>query len=178
MLIGITGQARAGKDTIGDHLIRQHKFQRLSFAAPLKAAAYEMTKCWDNFDLYGDNKEVVHEDIGVSPREFLQKLGTEFGRSINKDLWLMVAETTYAAMPEENVVITDVRFENEAQWVRSMGGVIWHVERPMIGIPSVREHSSESGIEPGAGDVLLRNNSSIAALQGIVDMELAINQKC
>lgn len=61
------------------------------------------------------------------------------------------------------IVITDIRFENEAAFLRSHNGVIWHIVRP--GLQLVNAHSSEAGIERRPEDALIMNDGSLDQLE-------------
>jgi hypothetical protein len=88
MLIGLTGKARSGKDTVAGYLNNKHMFSHYWFSKPMKDACRTIFG-WDDRHLYGDLKEVVDPVYGISPRVALQTLGTERGRNcINQDLWL------------------------------------------------------------------------------------------
>lgn len=61
------------------------------------------------------------------------------------------------------IVITDIRFENEAAFLRSHNGVIWHIVRP--GVQLVNAHSSEAGIERKPDDIVIMNDGSLDQLE-------------
>lgn len=152
-IIGITGLAGSGKDTIADHLILKHGFVRYGFSDPLKAM----------LDVIGvdcrtrETKEVPDSLLGVSPRRMMQTLGTEWGRSLHPDFWLLLADV--AVRGRSAVVVPDVRFVNEAKWIKKNGGQIWRVLRPNLA--AVESHSSESGLPDVLVDHTFLNISSI-----------------
>jgi hypothetical protein len=176
-LIGVTGRAGSGKDTVADYLCKHHGFYKYSFAAPLK----EMLKVIGVFDDRA-TKELPHPVFGVSPRRMMQTLGTDWGRdTICDDIWLRVAEqrlrggativlNSYQYMgneisdvgPAKGMVISDVRFENEAAWVRRQGGLLIHLVRP--GLAAVEAHASEAGIVEVGGDAYIENDGTIEEL--------------
>lgn len=159
-LIGLTGRAGCGKNTVGDMLSMLPEgngmpFELLAFAAPLKEMLdglldylgedYIDVGDWDAREW----KESPLKSIGVSPRRLAQTLGTEWGREmIHPDIWLKCAGHSVALLAEEegveHICFTDCRFENEASWIRGQGGEVWHILRP--GIEPVEAHKSESGI--------------------------------
>lgn len=67
------------------------------------------------------------------------------------------------------VIIKDVRFENEADFIRSHNGTIWHVKRDNAA--KVINHSSERGIEIKQGDIIINNNGSLIELESTVERE-------
>lgn len=151
MIIGVAGKARAGKDTVSEMiqmLSYDHgpsEFHKYEFARPLKEAC-RVIFGWDDRHLYGDLKEEIDPLFGVTPRYAMQTLGTEWGRDlINKDTWVLRAEREH--QNRGNIVVSDVRFENECHWVQNAGGVIINVYRPEADeISGVSEHASEQGV--------------------------------
>jgi hypothetical protein len=139
MLIGVVGFAGSGKGTIGDVLIRDHQFVRLSFADALKDAVSGIFG-WDRAMLEGDTKESREwreqpdewwsKKFGyqVTPRLMLQKMGTEAGRDVFHDeIWIHTVAKRLEKL--EHVVIPDVRFGNEIEFIRNNGGFIVQVTR-------------------------------------------------
>jgi hypothetical protein len=164
--IGIAGPARVGKDTAALWFVA-HGYVKLSFAEPLKRGLAAMLGLTLDH-LEGDLKECVLEPYGRSPRYMMQTIGTEWGRElINEDVWLMRASEIVAELKAETdcigPVISDVRFENEAKWVRDQGGVVVHLSG-RLDLPDVEAHESEAGVEWQAGDATVVNDGSIAEL--------------
>lgn len=87
------------------------------------------------FGLYFKDGYYMSSDI-ISPRQTFQYLGTEWGRSVHDELWLKLA-------PVEDVVITDIRFENEAQYFVDLGATLVRVVRNKE-TRCKSEHSSEN----------------------------------
>src|SRR4051812_49215672 len=124
-LIGLTGKARSGKDTVASFLIEQFAVRTLAFARPLKEGLKTMFHLTEEH-VNGSLKETVIPEFGKSPRQMLQTLGTDWGRSlVADDIWLIVAKRNIEQWLHEHddVAITDVRFDNEANMVRDMGGI-------------------------------------------------------
>ena len=141
-LIGIAGPARAGKDTVAQYVCTNLLYRHYWFAKPLKEAARHMFGL-SNRQLYGDLKEVKDKRWKKSPRKILQTLGTEVARDMfHKNIWILRAEQEFINCDRRGMVISDVRYENEAKWIRKMGGVIVHVRRK--GAPKVRRLSQLS----------------------------------
>jgi hypothetical protein len=93
----------------------------------------------------------------------MQTLGTEWGRQmIGEDLWLRAMATHLDECASENdrIVISDVRFANEAEFIRSRG-TLWHLIRPGYGLAG---HASESGFPALDCDVRLDNDCDPAQL--------------
>ncbi len=163
LLIGLAGRARSGKDTVGDWLETQYGFERTAFASPLKTgvrAMFGLTRAHTD----GDLKEEVIPHLGVSPRQLMQWLGTEYGRDlIGPTVWIDVVLERWRALCGKKhnplLVVTDVRFNNEAEALRQQGGVIIHIERPDL--PEVAAHTSEQGVEVLPDDMLICNDSTL-----------------
>lgn len=66
----------------------------------------------------------------------------------------------------KTIIIKDIRFENEAAFLRSHNGQIWHISRPNL--PRVNAHSSELGVAHATGDLRLVNDGSLEDLQKLV----------
>lgn len=172
MLIGIAGQARSGKDTVGSRLVDDYGLQRLAFADPLKDMVAAMLGV-ARADLDRFPKEMPLPLVGMSPRALFQTLGTEWGRDlVHRDLWVRLAQRQWQLAQRDDgfagMVITDVRMENEAAWIRDEGGVVIHVERAQR--ETVREHISEVPLAIDfKRDYRLRNDGTLDELYRRVD---------
>jgi len=164
-LIGLTGVARSGKDTVGNILVNDFRFKTVYFAEPLKEGLKLMLGLTDEH-VHGSLKETVVGRFGKSPRQMLQTLGTDWARNlVNQDTWLIVAKYKIEELMEQgySVSLTDVRFDNEADMVREMGGQVWHIYRP--GVEAVNAHTSEAGVSFDKGaDLLLTNDGTLEEL--------------
>lgn len=65
------------------------------------------------------------------------------------------------------IIIKDIRFENEAAFLRRHNGKIWHIKRPDL--MKVKAHSSEDGIDQLPEDVLIMNDQGLEELRAAVD---------
>ena len=171
-LLGLTGPARSGKDTVADYLVRHHGYHRIAFADPLK----QMVAGFLNISL--DRLEQVKDSwvtpFGCTPRRLLQTLGTEWGRDlIGINTWTIAAAQRVAPLlaAGERVVISDVRFASETAHVRAQGGILWHLVRPDA--PSVDDHASELGVPMGEEDAVLLNVGTLAELYDQIEDQLA-----
>ncbi len=165
-VIGVAGRARSGKDTLVSFIQAARGYgYRYGFADPIKRMLLALNiDCTDPF--WVDNKEAVIPVLGVSLRRLLQTLGTEWGRElINPDLWVILAKQTLADNGP-GMLISDVRFENEAKWIRAAGGRIIHIRRGIA--PLVEAHVSEAGIAVEPNDIVIHNNGTLAELQRVV----------
>lgn len=160
-LVGFTGPAGCGKDTCGAILVAKG-WTRISFATPM----------YDALEVMGfgrpktqEEKEKIIPCLGVSWRHAAQTLGTEWGRNcINPDLWILLAEQTIkASRLASQFVITDVRFENEAEMIRRNGGKICHISGRKYGTGN-DAHASEALIAFKDGDARINNCHSMGEL--------------
>ena len=160
-LIGFAGKARSGKDTAGKYLVDEYQFLRYSFAQPLKDATKIMFHLTDK---QIENKEKPAEPWGRSPRELYQKVGTDIARNIDVNVWVKGADIFRQENPGRSIVITDVRFSNEAFWIRSQGGLVVFLHSDTRGIFEGGGHLSENGLEGSDVDIVLQNDGTIEAL--------------
>lgn len=173
MLIGLHGRAGAGKDTIAQHLRDKHNYGTLAFATPVKDMLIALGVPRANL-MDGALKEQTIDWLGQSPRQLMQTLGTQWGRGlVDDEIWLRHAGRRLQYLRRVGpVCITDVRYLNEAQWVRAQGGRIWHVLRDGR-ITSYANHSSESPLPIEDDDRTLINNGTVEQLLDLVDRHLA-----
>jgi hypothetical protein len=171
-LIGLTGRAGSGKDTAAAALISELSFQRFAFADPIKEGLSAMFG-WDPAR-WSDRewKESALLGRNYSPRNLAQTLGTEWGRKIvHPDIWVHALESQINLFAHDRVVITDVRFDNEARWIHEQGGWVIEVLRPDAA--PVSEHASEVGIYPALIDFSILNDRTVEALQQRVIAEVS-----
>jgi len=158
-IIGISGAAQCGKDTAADHILsKRPAYQKTSFADPIKTmirAGFGLTDA----QLYGTKKDIVDQFYGCSPRHMMQTLGTEYGRhQINQNIWVLAMQHHLEQLGG-TFIIPDIRFENEAKFVREHGVLIHIVGRDN----NIKEsgHISEAGIETHANDYHIMNDKDL-----------------
>ena len=169
MIIGICGLIGSGKDTIADYLQNIHQFKRESFAHTLKDAVAAVFG-WDRELLEGRTKqsrewrETVDpwwaERLGIpnlTPRWVLQYWGTEvFRKGFHDDLWIAALENKLRSSTDD-IVITDCRFPNEINAIRSAGGIVVRVKRgPDPAWMAVAKIANQS-TDPGASAQILKD---------------------
>lgn len=140
MLVGFVGLMGSGKGTAGDILRDKYNFTPESFAKPVKDAVAPIFG-WNRSLLEGDTaaSRAFREEPDAywskvfgrpyTPREALQRMGTECGRNqLHPDVWVhsLLKRVTY---DQKDYVITDVRFPNEIVALQGIGATIIVVER-------------------------------------------------
>ena len=175
MIYGMTGAQFSGKDTVGNAIIAAFnksgkRAERVLFAGALKNACCAMFG-WTREQLEDyDFKETPEPITGKTPRVILHLMGTDFGRDmLHPELWLRLLAADIERMAANGItpVITDVRFENEAAFVRNLGGTLIHVVNPET-VSRTDAHASENGVAFVDGDILFTNDKT-AGLQPIKD---------
>lgn len=165
-LVAIAGRAGSGKTTAATMIPGAAVVQ---LADPLYAGLSAMLGIPEAMLRDRAFKAATLPGIGKSPRQLLQTLGTEWGRqTIRDDIWLVMLERRIERLAAEGVpvvAVADVRFENEADWVRGRGGEVWHVYRD---VPRIGDHSSEQGLAVHACDRLVENTGTLDDLRAAV----------
>lgn len=157
-LIGLAGLRRSGKTTFAEALIADG-WHHDSFAAPIRQFMCRL------FDIDLIDLEAIKEQRqvflgGRTPRQVMQRLGTEWMRDYcGEDVWInaLMARIRPAYSSGRRIVVSDVRFENEARFIRSMGGVVIWLSRPDLE-READDHSSESGLPAELIDHILVND--------------------
>jgi hypothetical protein len=175
-IIGLVGLAGAGKSTVASYLEERWAFVEIAFADPIvDMAAALMARAGVGGEWMTERalKEQPMPVLGMSYRQLAQTLGTQWGRTLAPDLWVKIARQAvyYLQEHEEHVVISDVRFVNEAQLVRELGGTLVRVNRADLPALSngLSQHASERDQAAIAVDHTLHNAGSIATLEQQVD---------
>lgn len=174
MIIGLTGYAQSGKDTVAEYLVSNYGYRRIAFADPLRQAVYNLNPRITIADMVGvplrtavdglgwENVKVDSEDA----RELLQRMGTEVGRQMfGEDFWVDQAMKNVSKF--DKVVFTDVRFPNEYRSIKQREGTVWRVER--LGVGAVNGHASETAMDNVRVDGIITNNSTKQDLFETID---------
>lgn len=166
-IIGICGAEGAGKSTVAG-ILRRAGYAVHPFAAPLKSMLRALGVPKEN--LYGtpeEKEEPLPLLCGLSARKAMQFLGTEWGRQcIGPEIWVNAWEESIP-MHSVRVVADDVRFENEAELIRQLGGTIVRVDRPSAYRDIVHASENYLAIRP---DIIIRNAGSFDELERDVSL--------
>ena len=138
-IIGLSGYARAGKDTVAGilytHGFEGRKVTTMAFADPMR----DIEKWYrgDIGKLRHDNPECYRADM--------QLLG-QYMRDIDPDIWVKaLAKWAVYIQDSRCLVITDVRYPNEMHWIHSQGGEVWWVDNHRA--TKINDHESEQHYE-------------------------------
>lgn len=175
MLIGLTGVARAGKDTVADILVEEFEFTKISPADLVRAVAlgadpwipiYQPSGKREWFPLSGIVAHYGWERAKDFPevRKFLQRLGTEGGRKVlGEGVWIDALMSTLK--PGKSYVNSSARFENEAAPILASGGEVWRIVRDGY---DALDHDSDAGLPENLISRTIYNNWSLDTLRQAV----------
>lgn len=134
MLIGVAGPKNSGKDTFASVFSSyfNETFAIRPFAEPLKRICQQMYLLSD--EQLHDRQEKEKEDPRwkLSPRQMFQMFGTDYIRKqIDPNFWVKHFELWYQAQPQgTNVLVPDIRFQNELDLIHQLGGKVVFIDRP------------------------------------------------
>ncbi|GAB2704153.1 deoxynucleotide monophosphate kinase family protein [Comamonas sediminis] len=191
-IIGLTGLEGAGKDSVAHVLLKNRLAFPIAFADPLRAEVaeayslqiHELTcrvtkeedserlalwRCTNGAFMQAVIATHPHIDTKApqSPRQIMRWWGTEYRRAQDQQYWInAMRERLFWAdgipLPSTAIVVTDVRFRNEASLIRELGGQIWRVHRPDHSVDSI--HISTVSGEEFAPDQTVINAGDLADL--------------
>lgn len=153
MKIGLIGLKRAGKNTFSDIAVKEFGYKELAFADELKKYAKL---------LFPD-----HFKNNDKPVKLLQDFG-EGMRKIDTDIWVKLLANNFDKTDELNVVVTDVRHQNEVDYLRSKGFIIVKIENNISDIID-RCRATESDFEP---NLLLHKSEQLALRDDVADITI------
>lgn len=186
-LIGLTGPAGCGKDTVARFLCDTQEFRQISLAEPIKLGIVAM------FGIpmeYLTDRELKEQPLkilgGKSPRQVMQTLGTEWAREmVDEDIWINIAQqqidynnqlTAANNLYLRGIVISDIRFESEAKWLRDQGGELWHIRRTNNPHAVNTNHESEKQVKPLCSEPFIVNHGSIDQLHDQIAQLMGITE--
>ncbi|MET9147293.1 hypothetical protein [Streptomyces sp. NPDC004042] len=181
--VALMGRAGSGKDTAAARLVQRYAFVRVAFADPLKEAARRLNpivgaegtsygalpiRLTDVVSRYGwDRAKNAYPEV----RRTLQNLG-ETVRADDSDFWLKLALNKIATADRWSlpVVVSDVRYANEADALRAAGALMVRIERPGASAGgNAADHVSEHALDDFTADVTIPNTGTVADLHALVD---------
>lgn len=180
MIIGLVGRKSSGKSTIANYLITHYDFIEYSIASPLKEIAKILG--FSHKSVYGseEDKMKLHPEYGITARTFLQKFGTEVCRDYlptvlpemnmgsHGIIWLHLLEKFIHSHPNKNIVISDVRFEDEATTIlKQNNSFLIYVERKNVVRNDI--HISEQILIEMIPSYTINNDSTYESLYHQID---------
>lgn len=191
IVIGLTGYAQSGKDTIADYMETAHGFEKVSFAEPLKEMLLALNpqvgfkRNWlgikkpvyldDVYVEYYDHEGVKKSPYGEEVRGLWQRLGTDAVRKYDDMFWVRAAFQKLTR-DDGRYVFTDVRFPNEADAINQLMAIPtyetanWQITRPGVG--PVNGHSSEQHVGKMNEHYTIANDGNLADLWLMADRVL------
>lgn len=167
MIIGLSGYARSGKDTISGMLMGIHGYRRVAFADTIRNLLFAMDplvmheetpfRLQDIVDSKGwEAAKTEYPEI----RRLLQDLGVGARGLLEDDIWITAALKGFNK--EDKIVVADVRFKNEAACIKGLGGQVWRINR--IDTGPANDHISEVDMDDWGYDAVITNNSDMPNL--------------
>lgn len=150
IILGIAGKKQSGKDTFADYIIQCARgiVVKKSLSDPLKDEVAQLL----NIPRQRIDNEKAHF------RPLLQWYGTEWKRAeFGNDYWIKKLEEKVLLSNAHIIIIPDVRFANEVDWVRHMGGTVIKMER--LRAVEIDNHISENQINSFVPDITIKANS-------------------
>jgi len=172
MIIGLTGYARSGKDSVAKVLVEQYEFTRVAFADPIRDLLLELDPILDKGNRLSSLVTEYGWEIAKSQsevRRLLQTLGVGARSIIDQEIWVIKALRSMS--DNKNYVVTDVRFKNEMVVLKLSAAQIWRVERPGVG--AINSHVSESEMLTFEVDQTFINDGSLEDLEAMIKARMS-----
>jgi len=167
IIIGLGCKRLRGKDTAAKMLTfilqeRGHDVRMDAFALTLKDVCRIVFGFTDDQMNTPEGKAAKDPFWGFTPRWALQTVGTEaFRQQIDRNIWVKVLQRRYQQHPQ-SVVVTDIRFKNEVNMIKDMGGHVIRVDRDIPFDDSKDHHASECSLDDfDEWDYVVSNNSTL-----------------
>jgi hypothetical protein len=167
--IALIGRARSGKDSVAGRLVEYHDYTRVAFADRLKEAVLALDPLIFNtvhlaemVELNGWEAAKSHAEV----RRILQHYGQAI-RDIDPDFWIRAAFP--AMLGRVRIVVSDVRYRNEAEALRSAGFTLVRISRPGLPLGVGSDHVSETELADYAADLTITNGAGLRDLYAQAD---------
>jgi hypothetical protein len=180
-MIGFLGKRHSGKDTLSDYLVDNYNYKKRAFAYPLKMCAKALFG-FTYKQLYTEEKENKDPYWEISPRNVMQILGADIIRDqfpkyfklpeLKNNFWIKSAERWLQKQNKKFVVWSDVRFQNEADFILNNGGIVIKIIRPTQEDKkdNVDQHQSEKSVDKVKNySLIIYNNGNIEDLYEKMD---------
>ena len=159
-IIGIAGKAHAGKDTVANLLLSLFQVPTYiyHFADPIKQHLCDLLKL--DIRYFNDTtlKESVYKD-GLTYRMLMQNTGDSFKKIFGEEVFVNLANEYYKSINSNSIlIIPDVRYEYEAEWIKNNSGIMIYVDNMNSSTTMSNSHSSES--KTIDCDIIIHNDKS------------------
>ncbi len=158
MIVGLVGKRQSGKNTVARYLQLRYGFTPLAFAATLKGFCFLTFK----------NPLVWRPELSPEARKTLQVIG-DLGRQHHERLFVDTAVNLLPLNFRDRIVVTDVRFKNEAEFVRERGFLIKLVRDNKAQLPQIDNHPSETEVDEITTDYTVNMNTPLSQVFKRVD---------
>lgn len=158
MIIALGHKQNVGKDEVAK-ILSEYGFKRVGFADRLYKIAKELYS-WDGFrerEYYltnRDAKETPLPTVGKSPRQILIELGNKV-RDIWEDTWVV-------SCLDDDVVISDLRYLNEARILREADAILIRVDRNVPKTSDVADTALDGFLD---WDYIIKNDGTLEDLR-------------
>ena len=188
-LVGICGSMHHGKTTMSERMVKNHQYTEYTFAAPLKEGCRWLFG-FSHDQVWTERKDQVDSQWGISPRYVLQQVGTDLFRNNLKillpgiycptTLWVENFKR-WVKGRTGRVVVSDVRFIDEAKCIRDCGGVVVQIKRPSLRLTETHTHTlthalahtlihtSETEMKAIRADMEIENSGTLEELYEKID---------
>jgi hypothetical protein len=180
LIIGISGFAGVGKDTVRNWLVEHHDFTGLAFADRVRQLAQHLDPYFPELgETYTQLVARLGYDVAKREhkcvRDYLIKIGHGCRTIIHGDVWVDAAlhPSKLEALQGKRVVLSDVRYPNEAKRIHDVGGVVLRLFR--TGYDGVDPTEVES-LSKTDYDYGLLNESSLTNLYALLECILRLIQ--
>lgn len=180
ILIGLKGKIGSGKTTSAEILKEEFTIEEYVMAGPIKKIGSIMG--FTDTELYGTQEEKLKKNPywGISARHFLQIFGTDICRDALSEkipamysIWLQLFEIHMNKNKSTNILVSDIRFPDEADAIQKNGGIIIEIDRTpdepqdsdWENIKHHTQHASEMDMEKIKANYVISNTKDISYLR-------------
>lgn len=167
-LIGISGKARAGKDTLAGHFASLG-YEKLAFASGVKQVTALLAGEPERLFHDDSEKELYSPSLGMTRRRAMQNVGNGLREAVGPNVWIRPLMARWETCGRIPTVVSDVRYPNEAEAIRAAGGIVIRIDRPnapgLVGDAS--SHVSEAPLPANLIDLVVVNDGSCGDLYGV-----------
>lgn len=192
MILSLNAYAGSGKDSLADVLVRDYGYRKYAWADTLRLAAEAINPivgldvapddltAWKLIrynDAVAEHGYTRAKELFPALRDFLQKLGTDFGRNmVHDNIWVNATleriDREVGLDEDAKIVFTDTRFPNEAEAVKQLGGFNIRITRDGIG--PANDHISEVALDDYSFDARVTNNGTLDELANEAGMLISV----